>query len=129
MTRPGDRPLGRRSFVFWSGAAALASLTGGIGALLGFSARPAGAQGKSSAAPAAPEKPEISDEARALHGVLIARYGKELDAAQSRGLLEAVENGVQSGKALRAKKLYNGQEPQGIFHVNPLPPPAEEAGR
>lgn len=123
-------PVGRRRFVFWVGGAGLASLAGGFTALLGLAPGRADAQGKSAAppatAPAAPDKPEISDEARALHGVLIARYGKDLDAAQSQGLLEAVENGVQSGRALRAKKLYNGQEPQAIFHVQPMPPPAPE---
>ena len=125
-------PVGRRRFVFWVGGAGLASLTGGIGALLGLTARRADAQAKTPAppavAPAAPEKPEISDEARALHGVLIARYGKGLDDAQSKGLLEAVENGVQSGRALRAKKLQNGQEPQAIFHVQPMPPTPPSAG-
>ena len=130
-------PVGRRRFVFWVGGAGLASLTGGIGALLGLTARRAEAQGKSPAppaaspapaAPAAPETPEISDEARALHGVLIARYGKGLDDAQSKGLLEAVENGVQAGRALRAKKLNNGQEPQAVFHVQPMPPRAAEGG-
>ena len=130
-------PVGRRRFVFWVGGAGLASLAGGFTALLGLAPGRADAQGKSSppppaAAPAMPEKaPEISDEARALHGVLIARYGKDLDAAQSQGLLEAVENGVQSGRALRAKKLMNGQEPQAIFHVQPMPPPGlhDEAAR
>ena len=125
-------PVGRRRFVFWVGGAGLASLAGGITALLGLTPGRADAQAKPVAppavAPAAPEKPEISDEARALHGVLIARYGKGLDAAQSKGLLEAVENGVQAGRALRAKKLHNGQEPQAIFHVQSMPPRAAEGG-
>ncbi|MEP7027726.1 MAG: hypothetical protein ABI960_03945 [Candidatus Eisenbacteria bacterium] len=127
---PQPLPLGRRRFVFWMGAGALA-LTGGVSALLGLGARSADAQAKPGtppAAPAAPEKPEISDEARALHGVLIARYGKALDAAQSQGLLESVENGVQSGRAMRAVRLYNGQEPQTIFRAHP-PAPSPEAPR
>ena len=124
-------PVGRRRFVFWVGGAGLASLTGGITALLGLTPGRADAQAKPAApSAAAPETPEISDEARALHGVLIARYGKGLDDAQSKGLLEAVDNGVKAGRALRAKKLHNGQEPQAIFHVQPMPPtpPSAEGG-
>jgi hypothetical protein len=127
-------PVGRRRFVFWVGGAGLASLTGGFTALLGLAPGRSEAQAKTPAPPAiaparaAPETPEISEEARALHGVLIARYGKGLDAAQSKGLLEAVENGVQAGRALRAKKLHNGQEPQAIFHVQSMPPRAAEGG-
>jgi hypothetical protein len=119
--------VGRRRFVFWMSGAGLASLTGGVGALLGLAAPGALAKDRPAPPVAAPPA-EISDEARALHGILIARYGKDLDAAQSRGLLEAVENGVQSGRALRAKKLLNGQEPQGIFRAQP-PAPSAEAGR
>jgi len=114
-------PVGRRRFVFWVGGAGLASLTGGFTALLGL------APGRSEAQAKTPAPPAIAP-ARALHGVLIARYGKGLDAAQSKGLLEAVENGVQAGRALRAKKLHNGQEPQAIFHVQSMPPRAAEGG-
>ena len=75
-------------------------------------------------APAAPETkpPEISEEARALHAVLIARWGQALDEAQKQGLLEAIENNVQNGKALRAKPLLNGQEPPTVFYVTPPAP-------
>ncbi len=124
-------PVGRRRFVFWLGGAGALSLTGGLTTLIGLGSRSAEAKGKPAPAPPAPAMPappaappEISAEARALHGVLIARYGKALDAAQSQSLLESVENGVQSGAALRAKKLMNGQEPQAIFHVTSPAPPA-----
>jgi hypothetical protein len=75
-------------------------------------------------APAPPDTtsmkpPEISDEARALHSVLVARWGKDLNEQQKQGLLEAIENNVQSGQALRAKTLYNGQEPATTFMVTP----------
>jgi ribosomal protein S12 methylthiotransferase accessory factor YcaO len=53
---------------------------------------------------------------------LIARWGKELDEAQKQGLLEAIENNVQNGKTLRAKSLYNGQEPPTVFYVTPPAP-------
>lgn len=113
--------VGRRRFVFWLGGAGALSLTGGLAALFGLGAHRAEAQGKPAApdSSAAPAEPKISDEARALHGVLIARYGTGLDAAQSQGLLESVEGNVQSGRALRAKKLLNGQEPQAIFRAAP----------
>ena len=124
-------PVARRRFVLWSLGAGVASLTGGVSALLarGAEAKDA-AKKKPEAAPVSPPAmappAEISDEARALHGVLIARYGKDLDAEQSKGLLEAVENTVQSGKALRAKKLFNGQEPATVFAAT-VPAPAAQA--
>ena len=66
--------------------------------------------------------PEISDEARALHANLVARWGKDLNEQQKQGLLEAIENNVQSGKALRAKTLQNGQEPATVFMISPPGP-------
>jgi hypothetical protein len=124
--------VARRRFVLWSLGAGVASLTGGVSALL---ARGADAKDAAKKQPDATPPPpamappaEISDEARALHGVLIARYGKDLDAEQSKGLLEAVENTVQSGKALRAKKLFNGQEPATVFAATVPAPPAQAEG-
>ena len=129
--------VGRRRFVLWLGGAGLLPLASSLGSLIGLSlgAADAGAQsGAGAKAPATPpagtppaagamtdKPPEISDEARALHGILIARYGKDLDATQSQGLLEAVEGGVGSGKALRAKKLANSVEPGSPFAATPLP--------
>jgi hypothetical protein len=125
--------VGRRRFVLWLGGAGLLPLASSLGSLIGLSlgAADADAQaGKPAAPPAgtppapgaiADKPPEISDEARALHGILIARYGKDLDAMQSQGLLEAVEGGVGSGKALRAKKLANSVEPGSPFAATPLP--------
>jgi len=128
------RPSDGAVFVLWLGGAGLLPLAASLGSLVGLSlgAADAGAQGggatpaKPGATPApaagamADKPPEISDEARALHGILIARYGKDLDATQTQSLLEAVENGVGSGKALRAKKLANGVEPGAPFAATPL---------
>ena len=72
--------------------------------------------------PAEPEAPKISDEARALHSVLVARWAKDLNEQQKQGLLEAIENNVQSGQALRAKTLHNGQEPSTVFLITPPGP-------
>jgi hypothetical protein len=136
--------VGRRRFVLWLGGAGLLPLATSLGSILGLSlgaadsgAQAGGGAAKPGATPAPPpatppgatppgamspnEPPKISDEARALHGILMARYGKDLDATQSQGLLEAVEGGVGSGKALRAKKLANSIEPGSAFAATPMP--------
>ena len=69
---------------------------------------------KSAPPPPAPP-PAPSDEARALHAILVGRYGTHLDAGQKESLLTALESSVQSGKTLRAKKLANAVEPDVVF--------------
>ncbi len=117
--------IGRRRFVRWLG---LGGLFAGIGgALSGLGARDAGAQAVPPAAPATPPAtpatpttpPPPSDEAKALHAILVARYGAHLDAAQREALLPALEQTVQTGKALRAKSLANAVEPDFIFRADP----------
>ena len=108
---------GRRRFVLGALGVGAFSIAGGLSALVARAAdKPAVPP------PVAPKPPEISDEARALQQVLVARWGKGLDEAQKQGLLEAIENNVQNGKALRAKPLYNGQEPPTVFYVTPPAP-------
>jgi|SRR5688572_1218377 len=89
------------------------------GALAGLAAREARGQAATKATPpppAAPATPPVpSDEAKALHSILVGRYGDHLDAGQEKSLLEALENSVQSGKALRARKLANAVEPDVVF--------------
>jgi len=140
--------VGRRRFVLWLGGAGLLPLASSLGSILGLSlgaadvgAQAGGGAAKPGATPAttpgamAPpgavpnEPPKISDEARALHGILMARYGKDLDATQSQGLLEAVEGGVGSGGALRAKKLANSVEPGRPFAATPMPADTAKGGR
>src|SRR6187399_1942445 len=105
---------GRRRFVLGALGIGAFTVAGGLNALVaGAAAAPA---------PAAEKPPEISEEARALHAVLVARWGKELDEAQKQGLLEAIENNVQNGKTLRGKSLMNGQEPPTVFYVTPPAP-------
>ncbi len=79
---------------------------------------------------AAPDATKISDEAKALHSIVMARYGKDLDEAQTQGLLEAIDGGVSSGQALRKHKLANAVEPGTPFFATPLPaaPAAGAAG-
>jgi hypothetical protein len=111
---------GRRRFVLGALGMGAFTVAGGLNALV------ASAADKPAAAPAAPspeeKPPEISEEARALHAVLVGRWGQALDEAQKQGLLEAIENNVQNGKALRAKPLFNGQEPPTVFYVTPPAP-------
>ena len=112
---------GRRRFVLGALGVGAFSIAGGLSALVaGAADKPAGAP--ATPAPAAAKPPEISDEARALHALLVARWGQGLDETQKQGLLEAIENNVASGKALRAKPLYNGQEPPTVFYVTPPAP-------
>ena len=114
----------RRKFVLGALGMGAFTVAGGFSAMFAQAA----SRKKKPEAPAAPDTtaamkpPEISDEARALQSVLVARWGKGLDDAQKQGLLEAIENNVQSGQALRAKTLYNGQEPATVFMISPPGP-------
>jgi len=129
--------VGRRRFVLWLGGAGLLPFASSVGSLLGLSLglSDAGAQsGAASTRPAtppaalpAPDATKISEEARALHGVIMARYGKDLDDAQAQGLLEAIDGGVSSGQALRKAKLANAVEPATAFAATPLAVPAPTA--
>jgi hypothetical protein len=119
---PGVPSPARRRFVRWVGLGGVFGVF--AGALGGLVARDARAQSSARTAPpatpatpAAPPPP--SDEAKALHAILLGRYGTHLDAAQKESLLGALENTVQSGKALRAKKLANSVEPDVVFAARP----------
>jgi len=129
MSRAGAPSVGRRRFVRWLGlgglAAALGSAFGGLGA------RDVGAQAAkpampdSSATPAMPATPATppppSDEAKALHGILLGRYGAHIAEADKALLLPALEQSVQSGKALRARALANSVEPDVVFRAEAPP--------
>ena len=111
----------RRRFVQWAGLGGVFGLfAGALGPLAAGEAR---GQGKAATPPAtaaaAAAPPPPSDEAKALHSILSGRYGGHLDAAQKESLLGALENTVQSGKALRAKKLANAVEPDVVFAARP----------
>ena len=111
--------IGRRRFVRWLGLGGLLATC--AGAFAGFVARDAGAQVAPAppAAPATPAASPLSDEAKALQAILVARYGAHLDDVQKEALLPALEQTVQSGKALRAKSLANAVEPDFIFRAEP----------
>jgi hypothetical protein len=118
------RSPGRRRFVRFLGVGSALGLF--AGALSGFVAGVArGQAGGTTTKPATPPPtqpqtpPPPSEEAKALHRVLVGRYGEHLDDAQEKSLLESLENTVQAGKALRAKKLANAVEPDVVFAARP----------
>ncbi len=118
--------IGRRLFVRWLGLGGLfagfSTALGGLGATdsRAQAAPPPKAATPPATSPATPATPAPpSDEAKALHAILVARYGANLDDAQKESLLPALEQTVQSGKALRAKTLANSVEPDFIFHADP----------
>ena len=108
----------RRRFLFGAFGVGAFSLASSMLSVAAPEKKPVAAPDTTSAM----KPPEISDEARSLHAALIARWDLKLDDAQKQGLLEAIENNVQSGKALRAKTLYNGQEPSTVFMITPQAP-------
>jgi hypothetical protein len=118
---------GRRRFVRVLGLGGL--FAGFAGTLTSLVARDAAAQASPPPAtppPADTSPPGPSDEAKALHAILVGRYGAHLDDVQKEALLPALEGTVQSGKALRAVKLANSVEPDFIFRA--VPPKRDGAG-
>ncbi len=133
-------PLGRRRFVSVLGGAGLLGALGALTSALwagralaqtgkGGGTPPAGAPPGTappgaSAAPAAPaapaaEAPVISEEAKNLLAIVRGRYGAHLSDEQTTALLEALNNTVQSGQALRKRTLANAVEPDVIFRAQP----------
>jgi hypothetical protein len=66
--------------------------------------------GVSQQAPAEP-----SSAARALTGVVRARYGTYITAIQLDEVQKDIESGLKTSQRLRALKLKNGDEPDFIF--------------
>ncbi len=66
--------------------------------------------------PLGPEKPpEISDDARALAGVIQRRYGRYLSPEQLETVTKEIDGRIQGGRRLRDRKLANGDEPDFTF--------------
>src|SRR5438876_171012 len=76
-----------------------------------------GAPHDSAGAASAPKPPEISDDARALAEIVKRRYGQHLTAEQLESVTKEIENRLQGGKALRAAKLANSDEPDFVFRA------------
>ena len=116
----------RRRFLASVGLASLASLSAPALALAQSKSGPGTPAGKPAAEPpkpaapadsAAAKPPEISEDARALADVLKRRYGQHFTPEQIEAVTREIENRFQDGKALRAAKLANGDEPDFTFHA------------
>jgi hypothetical protein len=70
--------------------------------------------------PAAPEKPKLSADAKSLLEIAKRRFGKNLDAAQLESIASDLQEGLDSGEALRKLGLGNSDEPDILFRA--LPP-------
>lgn len=57
----------------------------------------------------------VRSEVEALLALVRERYGDRLDAEQWAGVLTAIEGIVQAGRALRAVRLTNADEPGQPF--------------
>lgn len=61
--------------------------------------------------------PDVTDEAKKLLAIVEQRYGKHLDAKQLEAITRELEFRVQGGRALRALKLGNHDEPDTVFRA------------
>ncbi|HEY2955281.1 MAG TPA: hypothetical protein VGK89_08540 [Candidatus Eisenbacteria bacterium] len=111
----------RRRFLKRVGLAGLASLSAPALALpASDSAAPKrGVRPKPmpAAPPAAEKPPEISEDARALAAILKRRYGQHLTGEQLEAVTKEIQGRLDGGKALRAARLANGDEPDATFRA------------
>ena len=62
--------------------------------------------------------PAISEDARALAGVIERRYGRHLNAKQLEAVTREIEDRLQGGKRLREARLANHDEPDFTFRAS-----------
>ena len=83
--------------------------------------KPRAAKPPAAAKPVAPADPNAppppSDDARALAEIVRRRYGAHLSPEQLEGVTRELEQRLGGGRALRAAKLANGDEPDATFHA------------
>ncbi len=110
--------LDRRRFLRVVALAGLGVTAAGGHGLAQSGATPAAPATPPAAAPA-PKGPEpISEDARALAGVLRRRYpAHPLDDAQWESVMRDVDGDLSLGKALRGAKLGNADEPDVTFEA------------
>lgn len=120
VTRMSDR----RRFLKLVGMAGLSSTLAGPALALAQSSSSGKAKLKTKSKPAvkpkpasppAAEPPEISEDARALAGVIKRRYGAHLTDAQLEDIAKELTWRLRSGESLRKLQLTNGDEPDFIF--------------
>ena len=88
--------------------------------MLAFAQRPSAAPPATAAPPdtaKASAPPPISEDAKALAAIVQRRYGQHLNEKQLEAVTRQIENGLQGGKALRAAKLANSDEPDFTFRA------------
>ena len=112
---PHDDATGRRGFLRLVGFAGLLGALPAAGALAQRAAPPSPAPVPASPAP--PPAPEISEDARALAGVVQRRYGSHLSPAQLEAVTRDLERVVQNGRRLRSTRLVNADEPDATFRA------------
>ncbi len=117
----------RRRFLMLVGAAGLSTSLLAPSAALAHSAgrkvqkpplKPEPATPAKSDGPAPPAPPsEFAEDARAMAAVIARRYGAHLDPGQIEQITKELDGRMQAGKALRAAKLANHDEPDFAFHA------------
>lgn len=112
----------RRRFIQLVGLAGATSALGGAGlALAQTGTKPPNEPAKPAPVPAPPATtevpPEIVEDAKALVAILERRHGKHLDAEQLAAVERELQNRLRSGRALRAAKLGNHEEPDTVFRA------------
>lgn len=119
MSHPIQPPApDRRRFLVTIGIAGLSSaIAPPIRALAQAVTPPGGAAAKpdTTAAPAPPAPPEISEDARSLAEIVRRRYGKHLTPDQLEAVTRELNGRIQGGRTLRDSKLSNGDEPDTTF--------------
>jgi len=67
--------------------------------------------------------PGVEADARRLLDIVQRRYGSRLDGAQLDAIRDDLQDGIQSGQALRKVALGNSDEPAIVFRALPVEGP------
>jgi hypothetical protein len=118
MVRPSRPTRGRRRFLKLVGFATLTSAVGSSMLAFAQTSRPTATPSPTDTSKSAtPAPPPISEDARALAAIVERRYGKHLNEKQLEAITREIENRLGGGKALRAVKLANADEPDVTFRA------------
>jgi hypothetical protein len=118
MLPPYRHDSGRRRFLTMVGLAGVASAFGmNQGARAQSSPAPPAPPAQPTPPPAPPGPPEISEDARALAGIVERRYGVHLAEGDLAKVTEGIEFRLRGGKRLREAKLVNADEPDAVFRA------------
>ncbi|MEO5989645.1 MAG: hypothetical protein ABIU54_07145 [Candidatus Eisenbacteria bacterium] len=111
MSAPNDsRAIDRRQFMQLLGAAGVASvLPGATAAVAQAPPTPA------ASTPAPTHPPEVTEDARALVGILKRRYPGRFSDSKGESIARDFDGDLALGKRLRGMKLKNSDEPDSTF--------------